>query len=144
MRDYVRLPSCVFCDIVAGDAPAQVVRRWNDATAFIPLDPVVPDGGHVLVVPNDHIRDVSDMPVSAADTMVRAIELASAWESFNVITSAGKAATQSIFHLHWHIVRREPGDQLMVPWGTTGDPHAPHRCKGMDALEAQLRRREDS
>lgn len=110
------MKNCVFCDIVTDLAPAKIVRRWADATAFIPLNPVVPDGGHILVVPNQHIRNAAQMPVGAATALIRAMELADAWESFNVITSAGEAATQSIFHQHWHLIRREPGDGLMLPW----------------------------
>ena len=59
---------------------------------------------------------------------------------FNIIVSAGEAATQSVGHLHLHLIERTPGDLLMIPWGTLHgeDPKAPHRCKGMVRLEREL------
>ena len=137
MTDEVaRERTCVFCDIVAGDAPAKMVRDWPDAIAFVPLNPVI--DGHVLIIPRLHVPDAVASPDVTAATMRRAVELA--WESpsSNILTSIGKPATQSIFHLHIHVVPRAAGDQLMLPWGTTGNPHDPHRCKGMDTRDEEL------
>lgn len=127
---------CVFCDIVAGRAPAQIVRRWPETTAFVPLDPISP--GHVLVVPNQHVRDAVESPSVTMLTMGRAVALASEYHSSNILTSNGAPATQSIFHLHIHVVSRMPNDQLMLPWGTTGDPHAPHWCAVAQRLQDEL------
>jgi histidine triad (HIT) family protein len=123
---------CPFCEIIAGRAPAQMVREWPDAVAFIPLNPVAPPPGHVLVVPREHVPDAVTHTDVTVQTMARAVELATAHEASNILTSVGKAATQSVFHLHIHVIRRTDGDQLMVPWGTTGDPHAPHWCRVAD------------
>lgn len=123
---------CPFCEIIAGRAPAQMVREWPDAVAFIPLNPVAPPDGHVLVVPREHVPNAVTHPDVTAQTTARAVELAAAHEASNILTSVGKAATQSVFHLHIHVIRRTVGDQLMVPWGTTGDPHAPHWCHVAD------------
>ncbi|MCU1680949.1 MAG: hypothetical protein JWQ81_1688 [Amycolatopsis sp.] len=127
---------CVFCEVVAGTAPAAIVREWPDAVAFKPLDPVVE--GHVLVVPREHVDDATTDPVVTAYTMHRAAELAREMDHSNILTSIGKPATQSIFHLHIHVIPRATGDQLMLPWGTTGNPHDPHWCKVADALNAKL------
>ena len=130
---------CVFCEIIAGNAPAQMVYRWPDAVAFIPLNPVVQ--GHVLVVPTRHVKDFGEDPETTMRTMARAAELPRKLEpgvSWNLITSKGKPATQSVFHLHVHLVPRRWGDQLMLPWGTTGDPHEPHWCKVAQRLQDQL------
>ena len=130
------LACCVFCGIIAGTEPATIAREWAEAVAFVPLDPVV--DGHVLVVPREHVRDAVQRPCVTAVVMAHAAELASEYSSSNILTSVGAPATQSVFHLHVHVVPRQAGDQLMLPWGTTGDPHEPHRCKGMDQLEAEL------
>lgn len=131
---------CVFCEIVAGTAPATIIREWPDAIAFVPLNPVVPPNGHILVVPRTHVPDaVTRLDVTAA-TMRRAAELAAGHDASNILTSIGAPATQSVFHLHIHVIRRAVGDQLMVPWGTTGNPHDPHRCKGMDARDDEVER----
>jgi histidine triad (HIT) family protein len=133
------MDSCVFCEIVAGRAPATVVGEWREAIAIVPLGPVI--DGHILVIPRVHVAD------AATNTAVTAITfgLAAQWAEqqarpFNLITSAGREATQSVFHLHIHYVPRAADDQLMVPWGTLHgeNPQDPHRCKGMLALEQQL------
>lgn len=133
--------ACVFCDIVAGTAPAKIVHEWPDAIAFVPLGPVV--DGHVLVVPRQHVADAVEDPAVTAMTMARAAELAAEHEASNILTSIGRPATQSVFHLHIHVIRREAGDQLMVPWGTTGNPHDPHACKRSTQAESAIERVRD-
>lgn len=135
------ITECVFCAIIAGKAPAAIVREWPDTIAIIPLDPVV--DGHVLILPRQHVTDATTRPDVTAYTMRRAAELAADLydtEHSNILTSIGAPATQSIFHLHLHVVPRTAGDELMLPWGTTGNPNYPHRCKGIDAREAELER----
>lgn len=105
------MKSCVFCNIADG-IEGELIREWVDAVAFVPLHPVV--DGHVLVIPREHVDDVTVDPHVSAITMMRAAEIASA--PCNIITSAGRAATQSIFHLHVHVVPRAPGDGLALPW----------------------------
>lgn len=104
--------SCIFCDIVADRAPATIVRAWSDALAIVPFDPVTT--GHVLVLPRRHVLHAIDDPVVAAATMRRAAEIAP--YPSNIITSIGKQATQSVFHLHLHIVPRAENDGLALPW----------------------------
>lgn len=132
------MTDCVFCGIIAGNEPATVIREWDDSVAFVPLNPVT--FGHVLVVPRLHVRDAVENEVVTARTMAKAIELAAELPASNILTSVGAAATQSVFHLHIHVVPRSAGDQLLLPWGTTSDPHEPHRCEGMDRLEMELER----
>ncbi|GII63013.1 hypothetical protein Skr01_30980 [Sphaerisporangium krabiense] len=107
-------PGCVFCAIIAGQAPATVVRRWADAIAISPDHPVAP--GHVLVIPHAHVADVGVDPAVSAATMARAAELARRWPAVNVITSRGAAASQTVWHLHLHVVPRVDGDGLPLPW----------------------------
>lgn len=107
--------SCVFCRIIAGEAPGAggAVTEYEGATVFRPLNPVTRN--HMLVVPNVHIAHAGDDPQIAG----RAFEAAYAgehFESFNIITSANEAATQSIYHLHFHVIPRRFGDELKLPW----------------------------
>lgn len=111
-RRQVEEDGCPFCAIIAGDAPATVVRRWPDAIAIVPLNPIVT--GHLLVIPTKHVRDVAENRSVTASTAARVAELV--WGSCNVITSRGQAATQSVFHLHWHIVPRSENDGVALPW----------------------------
>jgi histidine triad (HIT) family protein len=114
---------CIFCAIVGGDAPAAVVREWDDALAIVPLGPVV--DGHLLVIPKRHVADASADPDVTAATMRRAAEIVP-WPA-NIITSLGEAATQSVFHLHIHIVPRTADDGLALPWysGKRSKGHKP-------------------
>ena len=108
------MSNCVFCQIVAGEVEARVVRRWPGVLAIVPRSPVV--DGHLLVLPTAHVRDVGTDPSISAATMAAAAELAGELPAANVITSRGAAATQSVWHLHLHVVPRKAGDCLPLPW----------------------------
>ncbi|MEW2451231.1 HIT domain-containing protein [Streptomyces parvulus] len=107
---------CPFCEIISRRAPANIVCEWPDALAIVPLNPVV--DGHRLVIPKPHVTDFVVDPVVSAATMNRAAELAGTYPagSMNLITSRGTAATQSVFHLHLHLVPRTENDGLALPW----------------------------
>lgn len=112
----VRVPECPFCDIAAFEAPANIVRAWPDALAIVPLNPHV--DGHVLVIPRTHVAHYAHDPEVSALTMRRAAEFARDydWESSNQLTSAGVAATQSVNHLHLHLLPRRFDDRVQLPW----------------------------
>lgn len=84
--------------------------------AFQPLNPVTQ--GHFLVVPKRHVSHALEAPPCAGHALKFAGFLANQMglESCNFITSAGAAATQTIFHLHIHVVPRREGDGLALPW----------------------------
>lgn len=108
----MRNADCVFCRIIDGLEPATIVREWDDAIAIEPLNPVV--DGHLLVIPLTHFQDATESPNIAAVAMRRAASIAEA--PCNIITSAGSEATQTIWHLHIHVVPRRDGDGLALPW----------------------------
>ncbi len=114
MNDQDSQEVCVFCRIIAGAAPAHIVLRHEDAIVLHPLAPVTP--GHLLVVSRAHVPDAGASPEAAAATMRIAAEVASGLGACNIITSRGSAATQTVPHLHLHVVPRRPGDGLMLPW----------------------------
>lgn len=106
---------CVFCEIVHGRAPATVVRDWPHALAIVPLDPV-PDG-HVLVLPKDHSQDFTTGSEALLWAMMGAASLArEIGGDVNMITSKGPNATQTVFHLHLHLIPRYAGDGITLPW----------------------------
>jgi len=111
-KDNAMAEACVFCRIIRGDEPATVVRRWPDAVAIIPLNPVV--DGHLLVIPVEHVEDFTTVPRITGAVMARAAEIAV--RPCNLIASAGREATQSVFHLHAHIVPRAEDDGIALPW----------------------------
>lgn len=103
---------CVFCAIVEGTAPAAVLREWVAAIAIVPLHPVTV--GHTLVLPRRHVVDALEVPAVTAMTMECAAEIGE--RPCNLITSAGRDASQSIMHLHVHVVPRKRGDGFRLPW----------------------------
>jgi histidine triad (HIT) family protein len=104
--------NCIFCSIVRNEAPATVVAVWDDVLAIVPLNPVTE--GHVLVIPKSHVDDALSAPEISAKVMARAVEIAP--YPCNLIVNVGKLATQSVFHLHLHIVPRTKDDGLVLPW----------------------------
>ncbi|GAB1340862.1 HIT family protein [Streptomyces sp. E-15] len=109
------MKSCVFCLIAAGEAPAVIVREWPDALAVRPRSGGV-TAGHVFVLPRVHVEDAGTDPDVTAAVMHRAAELMAEHPAANIITSKGEAATQSVYHLHVHVVPRQADDGLPLPW----------------------------
>ncbi len=106
---------CVFCQIVAGKSPATVVRRFSNAIIIKPLQPVTE--GHALVIPHKHVSDYTeDMNVTALTASAASAYARDLKTDSNLITSAGRIATQSVFHLHMHVVPRRKNDGLKLPW----------------------------
>lgn len=106
---------CPFCEIVAGRAPADIVGTWNEAMAIVPLNPVTP--GHVIVIPKRHVEDATASPLVTGKTALIAANVGMrTGGAFNLITSVGAPATQTVMHLHWHVVPRAAGDGLHLPW----------------------------
>lgn len=103
---------CPFCDI--NKIKSKVVD-YGTCIAFEPLNPVVE--GHLLVVPKEHVSDFTEDSETTAETMRVASMIANVGGGeYNLITSKGKNATQSVFHLHVHLVPRKPNDGLKLPW----------------------------
>jgi histidine triad (HIT) family protein len=107
---------CVFCDIIAGDAPVEWIVRpdfWPDAVAFTPLNPVTE--GHALIVPKVHVQDFTEDPEVFALTARRAAELMRfSPRAMNVLSTRGTAAGQEVMHLHLHLIPREKGDGIRL------------------------------
>jgi histidine triad (HIT) family protein len=114
-------PTCEFCKIVAGEADARVVNATEHTVAFFPLKPAVL--GHTLVVPTVHVPDIFALsePIAAAVGQAvlagaHAIKRALSPDGLNIINSAGAAASQTIFHLHVHLVPRWTDDRVGNIW----------------------------
>lgn len=110
------VPGCGFCSSASGQPLTRVVRRWRwrGVVALETINPVVP--GHIVVVSHCHTRDAGESPRVTALVMRCAAELVAELGAANIITSKGAAATQRFKHLHVHVVPREEGDGLAMPW----------------------------
>jgi histidine triad (HIT) family protein len=106
---------CVFCQIVSGALDAAVVLDEPDVVGFLDARPVFP--GHVLVVPRQHVVTLPDLPVelvqpyfTTVQRMARAVvEACGAQGTFVAINNV---VSQSVPHLHTHVVPRTKGDGL--------------------------------
>jgi histidine triad (HIT) family protein len=115
-------PDCPFCEIVQREDPdARELYRDGHVVAFFPLDPATL--GHTLVVPRSHVPDIWALDDNTAERLaVATTRLAAAVrkavnpEGLNIIQSNGKAATQTVFHLHVHIVPRWENDAVGRIW----------------------------
>jgi histidine triad (HIT) family protein len=112
---------CLFCGIVAGDVPGQVVDSDEHTVAFMDINPAT--RGHALVVPRRHSADlmeVSDEDLTytmlAARRLARHIRDALEPDGFNILNSCGSAAWQTVFHFHVHVIPRYVDDPLKLPW----------------------------
>jgi diadenosine tetraphosphate (Ap4A) HIT family hydrolase len=115
--------ACVFCDIVAGKAPAVRIYEDDDYLAFLDIRPFSP--GHTLVIPKQHFENLTDTPadvVAALATLGQRIAQAARESGLhadgnNIVINDGKAAFQSVFHIHLHVVPRQAGDKLAFAKG---------------------------
>ena len=111
----VVVSGCIFCQIVAGQLPASMVTRGDGVCAFLDVRPLFK--GHVLVVPEPHHETLSDLPVDriqplfgAVQRIARAVEKGlGAQGSF---VAMNNVVSQSVPHLHVHVVPRSKGDGL--------------------------------
>jgi histidine triad (HIT) family protein len=106
---------CVFCGIVSGEVPAFVVADEADGMAFLDARPVFP--GHVLVVPRSHIETLGDLPDSSLAPffgLVRRIAVAveAGLGAGGTFVAINNRVSQSVPHLHAHVVPRTKGDGL--------------------------------
>lgn len=109
------MSACVFCDIVAQRVPASVVLDEPNVVAFLDHRPLLP--GHVLVIPRTHVPTLNDVPVGAigpyfttVQRLTRAVERA--LEADGAFVAANIKISQSVPHLHVHVVPRRRGDGL--------------------------------
>jgi histidine triad (HIT) family protein len=114
-------PDCVFCKIVAGELPARIVDEDERTVAFMDIAPAT--RGHALVIPRAHSADLLSVDrenlgavaLAAQRLAARAKERLGA-DGVNILNSCGRAAWQTVFHFHVHVIPRYEGDPLRLPW----------------------------
>jgi histidine triad (HIT) family protein len=136
--------SCVFCAIVAGEAPAIRIHEDDNYLAILDIRPFT--RGHTLVVPKRHTVDLTDTPPQTLAEMVtigqriaraaRATELA---DATNIGINDGRAAFQTVRHIHLHVLPRRNGDKLSVAKGLLLRRDADQESTGRILREALAR-----
>lgn len=103
---------CLFCKVVAGEVPADVVHEGGQVLAFRDIDPQAPT--HVLVVPRAHHRDVAALADVEPDALAeiartaRRVAEAEGYMDFRLVFNTGADAGQSVFHVHGHVLAGRP------------------------------------
>ena len=119
---------CLFCKIVAGDLPGTIVDSDELTVRFMDINPVT--RGHALVVPRNHSRDLHDISTDdlaavtlAAQRLAMRARDALGADGVNLLNFSGRAAWQTVFHFHLHVVPRYDDDPLRLQWlPGPGDP----------------------
>ncbi len=106
---------CLFCAIVAGEAPAHVVLDEPDLVGFLDVRPVFK--GHVLLVPREHVVTLPDLPARLRDPFLEAGQrlaevMTTDLEAQGSFVAMNNTVSQSVPHLHLHVVPRTKGDGL--------------------------------
>lgn len=109
------MSACVFCSVVNGGAEAHVVFRDEVAVGFLDHRPVFP--GHVLVVPTEHVVTLPDLPTGLVGPFFRRVRVIAsvvpdALGAQGTFVAANNVVSQSVPHLHVHVVPRTRGDGL--------------------------------
>jgi histidine triad (HIT) family protein len=133
-------PNCIFCKVVAGEIPGEVVDEDERTVSVMDINPAT--RGHVVVMPRAHAENllaVSDEDLAATMNAVRRlVERMNETirpAGFNILNNMGRAAWQSIFHFHVHVIPRYEDDPLQLPW--LPEPADP---KELAAVAAELRK----
>lgn len=99
---------CLFCKIVAGEVPGDVVLSTDHVVAFRDIDPVAPT--HVLLVPREHARDAAATAASDPEAVGRLVMAAAevagraGLSDYRLVLNTGAEAGQSVFHTHLHLL----------------------------------------
>lgn len=135
---------CVFCSIIAGETEAEIVHADELCVAFLDIRPLFP--GHVLIVPREHHTTIEDLPADQVEPlfllgrrMAEAVrEALGAGGTFMAINNV---VSQSVPHLHLHVVPRTKGDGLRgFFWPRNPYEDEDHRRATADLIRARLER----
>jgi histidine triad (HIT) family protein len=109
------MAACLFCEIASGERPGHIVYADERYAAFLDIRPVFP--GHVLVVPRTHIVTLPDLPAADVGPYFLAVQritvaVRAAMQSQGTFVALNNVVSQSVPHLHTHVVPRTKGDGL--------------------------------
>jgi len=137
------MAGCSFCAIVQGGAQAEVVLDAPDAVGFLDFRPLFP--GHVVVVPREHVVVLTDLPGDLVGPFFRQVQaVAAAVETAcgaeGTFVAMNNRVSQSVPHLHAHVVPRTKGDGLRgFFWPRTRYEDDAHAAEVAAAIRAEIR-----
>ncbi len=135
-------PVCVFCDIAAGRAEAEIVLEDEDCVGFLDIRPLFP--GHCLLIPRAHVETLPDLPrqmitplFANAQRLARAVPPALGAEGSFI--AMNNKVSQSVPHLHVHVVPRSRKDALKgFFWPRHGYRDTEHMSETAAAIRSTL------
>jgi histidine triad (HIT) family protein len=111
---------CIFCKIVAGELPSEIVQEDEHTVAFMDINPWT--RGHALVIPRSHSRNLYEIgdddlsrTASAAKRLAERMRDRLVCDGVNVLNACEPAAWQTVFHFHLHVIPRYEDDPLQLP-----------------------------
>lgn len=133
---------CAFCGVVAGESPAALVHSGDRYVAFLDAKPVF--HGHVLLVPRRHVTTLADLPgeeagdfLRLAQRLERAVE--TAMDAPGSLVLVNNVVSQSVPHLHLHVIPRRPKDGLRFFLGPRHPYGGPDEAQSIaDRIHAAL------
>lgn len=108
MRVTAPTADCLFCKIVAGEIPGDIVHQTERTVAFRDINPKAPL--HVLVVPRDHYANAAELAAADPTTSAALVRVAAdvaageGYDAYNLVYNTGAAAGQTVFHAHLHLL----------------------------------------
>ena len=136
------MAGCTFCSILAGELPAHVVLDDDVALAFLDVRPLFP--GHVLVVPRDHVETLPDLPADLVGPYFERVQRLSvavrdATGAQGSFVATNNVVSQSVPHLHAHVVPRTKADGLKgFFWPRTRYRDEAHMAEVASSIAARL------
>lgn len=108
------MTDCIFCKIVSGDIPGDIVYQDEDVLAFRDLNPQAPT--HILVIPRKHIATINDIQPEDAELIGKMYLAASqiakdegiAEPGYRAVMNCNREAGQTVFHIHLHLLGGRP------------------------------------
>ncbi len=114
------MSDCLFCKIVEGEIPATKVHEDERTIAFMDINPAT--RGHLLVIPRAHATDLLEVSAedlaactAAAQQLAIRVKERLGADGVNLLNSCGRAAWQTVFHFHVHVIPRYDDDPLQLP-----------------------------
>ncbi len=113
------MKDCIFCAIARGEIPANIVLEDDQVIGFLDRAPLLK--GHVLVAPRVHVPDLDELPAELIEPVFRAAQRVSrvfpkVFGSDGSYTGINTRVSQSVPHVHVHVVPRYRIDELQLPW----------------------------
>jgi histidine triad (HIT) family protein len=137
------MDECIFCAIASNRAPASIVYQDESTVAFLDIHPIA--RGHTLVIPREHCANLFELSAASGDVVMRTtVKVASALreelkpDGLNLLQSNGRAAGQTIFHFHLHLVPRWRDDGLFLPRHALAEAHRADLAGLATALQHRL------